>query len=137
MKKCKICDSENLISLYKVENLPLFQNKVYNSFEEAQSQKVVNVNLSQCQECGFVFNKLFTNENMDYDDNYQNEQNYSNAFVNHLDEVVDYLVENGFKDKKVVEIGCGKGYFTELLEKRGFKNIFIPFDNFKEASFIE
>lgn len=124
MSRCKICNSKNLTSLYQVENLPLFQNKVYSSVEIAKSQKVVNVNLSQCQDCGFVFNGLFTNENMDYDDSYQNEQNYSKAFVNHLDEVVDYLVENGFQDKRVVEIGCGKGYFTELLEKRGFKNIY-------------
>lgn len=124
MNKCKICDSQKLESLYKVDDLPLFQNKVYNSFEEAQSQKVVSVDLCQCQECGFVFNDLFTNENMDYDDSYQNEQNYSQYFVDYLNEIADYLIENNFQDKKIVEIGCGKGYFTELLEKRGFKNIY-------------
>lgn len=124
MNICKICDSRKLSSLYKVENLPLFQNKVYNSFEEAKSQKVVSVDLCQCQECGFVFNNLFTNEDMDYDDSYQNEQNYSQYFVNYLNEIADYLIENNFKDKKIVEIGCGKGYFTELLEKRGFENIY-------------
>ena len=43
MNRCKICDSQNLTFLYKVDDLPLFQNKVYNSFEEAQSQKVVPV----------------------------------------------------------------------------------------------
>ncbi|WP_428026144.1 class I SAM-dependent methyltransferase [Arcobacter sp.] len=124
MNRCKICDSQKLESLYRVENLPLFQNKVYNSFEEARSQKVVNVDLCQCQECGFVFNNLFTNENMDYDDSYQNEQNYSQYFVDYLNEIADYLIENNFQDKKIVEIGCGKGYFTELLEKKGFKNIY-------------
>ena len=124
MNKCKICDSQKLESLYKVDDLPLFQNKVYNSFAEAKSQKVVSVDLCQCQECGFVFNKLFTNENMDYDDSYQNEQNYSQYFVDYLNEIVSYLIKNNFQDKKIVEIGCGKGYFTELLEKRGFKNIY-------------
>lgn len=62
MKKCKICDSENLISLCKVENLPLFKIKFIILFAEAKSQKVVSVDLCQCQECGFVFNKLFTNK---------------------------------------------------------------------------
>jgi len=124
MNRCKICDSKELSSLYHIENLPLFQNKVYNSSDEAQLQKSVNVDLCQCQECGFVFNNLFTNENMDYDDSYQNEQNYSQYFVDYLNEIADYLVENNFQDKKIVEIGCGKGYFIELLEKRGFKNIY-------------
>ena len=66
MNRCKICGSQNLESLYRVDDLPLFQNKVYNSFAEAKSQKVVSVDLCQCQECRFVFNDLFTNENMDY-----------------------------------------------------------------------
>lgn len=122
--KCKICESTNLSTLYHVNSLPLFQNKVYNSFEEAKQQKEVGVDLCQCQECGFVFNAPFCNDEMDYDDDYQNEQGYSQTFVEHLNSVADYLVENDFQDKKVVEIGCGKGYFTELLEKKGFKNIF-------------
>lgn len=124
MNRCKICNSKKLSSLYYVGNLPLFQNKVYNSYEEASLQKEVSVDLCQCQDCGFVFNNLFTNKDMDYDDSYQNEQSYSQYFVDYLNEMVDYLVENNFQDKKIVEIGCGKGYFTELLEKRGFKNIY-------------
>lgn len=122
--KCSICDSTKLTHLYQVSCLPLFQNKVYNSFEEAKQQKEVDVDLCQCYECGFVFNGLFSNDEMDYDDDYQNEQNYSKAFVEHLNSVADYLVDNGFQDKNIVEIGCGKGYFTELLEKKGFKNIY-------------
>lgn len=61
---------------------------------------------------------------MDYDDSYQNEQNYSQYFVDYLNEIVSYLIKNNFQDKKIVEIGCGKGWLTELLEKRGFKNIY-------------
>jgi len=122
--KCKICESTKLVSLYRVSKLPLFQNKVYKSFEKAKEQKKVDVNLCQCKECGFVFNALFSNDEMDYDDDYQNEQSYSQTFVEHLNSVADILVESGFKDKKVIEIGCGKGYFTELLEKKGFKNIY-------------
>ncbi|NLW03772.1 MAG: methyltransferase domain-containing protein [Pseudomonadaceae bacterium] len=122
--KCPICESTKLISLYKVSDLPLFQNKVYNSPEEAIKQKEVDISLCQCNECGFVFNELFNNEEMDYDVNYQNEQNYSSYFVEHLNSVADYLIENGFQEKNVIEIGCGKGYFTELLEEKGFKNIY-------------
>jgi len=122
--KCKICKSTKLTTLYYVDDLPLFQNKTYHSSEESRRQKKVGVNLCQCQDCGFVFNGLFNNKDMDYDDDYQNEQNYSQAFVEHLNSVVDFLIENKFKNKKIVEIGCGKGYFIELLEKKGFKYIY-------------
>lgn len=124
MKKCPICQYNKSSKLYETYNLPLFQNKVYHSFEEAKEQKIVDVNLCQCQYCGFVFNALFSNDEMDYNDDYQNEQSYSQTFIEHLNSIVDYLVTSGFQNKNIVEIGCGKGYFAELLEKKGFKNVY-------------
>jgi len=38
----------------------------------------------------------------------------------YLDGIVTLLIDNGFKNKKIVEIGCGKGYFFEKLIKAGF-----------------
>ncbi|MDO9207219.1 MAG: class I SAM-dependent methyltransferase [Sulfuricurvum sp.] len=122
-KHCKICDSVELSTLYQIESLPLFQNKVYETQTIAVEQKTVPVLLCQCQECGFVFNSVFDNSHMDYDDNYQNEQNYSGTFVQHLHDVAAFLTTQGLKEKNIVEIGCGKGYFVELLEKNGFQNV--------------
>lgn len=121
--KCTICNSVELSNLYKVDNLPLFQNKVYNSCKNAMVQKVIGLELCQCSNCGFVFNKSFIDDDMNYDETYQNEQNYSQYFIEYLNSIVDYLIENDFKDKRIVEIGCGKGFFTELLEKRGFSKV--------------
>lgn len=39
MIKCKFCESENLTEIYKIDNLPLFQNKVYETQYDAQVQK--------------------------------------------------------------------------------------------------
>lgn len=122
-KHCKICDSAALSTLYQIESLPLFQNKVYETKSIAVKQKTVPVILCQCQECGFVFNSVFDDSHMDYDANYQNEQNYSGTFVKHLHDVANFLTTQGLKEKNIIEIGCGKGYFVELLEKNGFQNI--------------
>lgn len=124
MSVCKVCNSNSLLILYHVDNLPLFQNKVYTAEKLAKSQHTASVKLCQCQDCGFVFNADFDASQMDYDQEYQNEQNYSIAFVNHLKEVCDYLISENFKDKKIVEIGCGKGYFVELMQSKGFSNIY-------------
>lgn len=123
IKHCKICDSAVLSTLYQIDNLPLFQNKVYETKSIAVEQKTVPVMLCQCQKCGFVFNSVFDDSQMDYDADYQNEQNYSGTFVKHLHDVAAFLTAQGLKEKNIVEIGCGKGYFVALLEENGFQNV--------------
>jgi len=123
MKNCRICDSVHLLELYKADSLPLFQNKVFDTEAEAKNQQTGMVTLVQCQECGFIFNSSFDSSLMQYDINYQNEQSHSVDFVRHLNSVADFLDESGFKEKRIVEIGCGKGFFLDLLKSRGFTNI--------------
>lgn len=128
-----MCNSNSLVTLHSADGLPLFQNKVFSSEALAKSQQTASIELSQCQDCGFVFNAAFDPLVMEYDEEYQNEQNYSQAFKNHLQEVCDYLERENFKDKNIVEIGCGKGYFVELLQNRGFSNVY-GFDPAYEGS---
>ena len=127
MIKCKFCESENLTEIYKIDNLPLFQNKVYETQYDAQVQKTGMLVLKKCLDCGFVYNDSFDSSLMAYDKNYQNEQGYSSEFLTHLHSIVIFLEEQGFKKKKIIEIGCGKGFFLELLKKNGFVDV-IGFD---------
>ena len=75
--------------------------------------------LVQSADSGFVFNRLFEPSLMVYDINYQNEQSNSLYFKNHLKSVLELLISKGIKDKKVVEIGCGKGVFFEMMLDAG------------------
>ena len=56
---------------------------------------------------------------MVYDLNYQNEQSNSRVFKEHLQQVLSMLSSFGMKNKKVVEVGCGKGVFFEMMLKEG------------------
>ncbi|HRQ57969.1 MAG TPA: class I SAM-dependent methyltransferase [Azoarcus taiwanensis] len=56
---------------------------------------------------------------MEYDEGYQNEQAHSEAFKRHL-EAVSGIVGRCLGRQGIVEIGCGKGYFLELLSANGF-----------------
>jgi SAM-dependent methyltransferase len=67
---------------------------------------------------GIIENVLFHNSLIHYDLDYDNEQANSTTFKNHLQEVIEILIPFSL-NKKVVEIGCGKGYFLELFRKRG------------------
>jgi hypothetical protein len=58
---------------------------------------------------------------MRYDANYQNEQAHSPYFREHLEQIVDSIKDLVPSRGKIVEIGCGKGFFLEKLQKKGFK----------------
>jgi Methyltransferase domain/C-methyltransferase C-terminal domain len=107
----------NLAGIFKQHNVPVFQNKVYPSVEMAVKAEKGEVELVQSLISGFVFNNAFTPHIMNYDVHYQNEQSNSAVFKNHLSDVLELLKSFGIKNKKVVEVGCGKGVFFDMMLK--------------------
>jgi SAM-dependent methyltransferase len=120
---CPLCHSPNLQEVYKVQGIPLFQNRVYESEWEAKAATAGNLKLLACDSCGFVFNQEFDPEKMVYDGGYQNEQAHSKCFQGYLDEVINLLETKGLPGRGIVEIGCGKGFFLERLRGRGYEVI--------------
>jgi SAM-dependent methyltransferase len=118
--KCKLCKSDNLSIIYTASDIPVFQNKVYKTVIEAENAMTGNVKLAMCQHCGFVFNTDFDHTMMNYDEQYQNEQAHSAYFQKYLGELINLLTEKKFHKKKIIEIGCGKGFFLEMLLESGF-----------------
>lgn len=117
--KSPLTGKPNVELIYKQNSVPLFQNKVYNSFDEAVMSPVSDVMLSQCKDTGFVFNSNFDINRLDYDSNYQNEQSNSSFFQEHLNSVINLLESNSLTEGKVLEVGCGKGFFMDMLLKKG------------------
>ncbi len=109
----------NLETVFRQTNVPVFQNKVYPSPEQALIAEKGQVELVQSLISGFVFNKSFISHKMNYDVHYQNEQSNSGVFKNHLLNVLHILESFGVENKKVVEVGCGKGTFFEMMLKEG------------------
>lgn len=65
-----------------------------------------------------VENESFDESLIRYDSDYQNSQAFSPRFQSHLEHMAD-LVETHFPGGgKLVEVGCGKGDFIELIEKK-------------------
>ncbi len=106
--------------IYRVEQLPVFQNRMFNSQEEAKNCVKDDVILVQDLETGLIFNQAFQPELMEYNADYQNETAVSNEFCKHL-EHVSKVIRSHFWGKSLIEVGCGKGYFLEHLQKLGFE----------------
>ena len=103
--------------LYRADQLPVFQNWMYNSADEARSCPRGDMRLVQQAETGLVYNAAFQPELMIYGPQYQNEQAVSPLFHQHLEKVSGIVAQN-IGLAALVEIGCGKGYFLEMLQKR-------------------
>lgn len=108
-----------MITLYVQNNFPVFQNKVYDTFEEAVDCTKGDIKLVEDEISGLVYNAAFQPELMNYDNNYNNEQSNSPFFQGHLNDVID-IIEKLIGKEKLVEVGCGKGFFLELLLEQGF-----------------
>lgn len=109
-----------LIELYRAEQLPVFQNRMFYSETEAKECARGDVVLVRDMETGLIFNQTFRPELMQYDSDYQNEQAISSLFQLHLDEVAK-IIDKHFHAMSLIEVGCGKGYFLEHLRARGFQ----------------
>ena len=105
--------------LYQQDDYPIFQNRMYDSIEEAVACPKGNIRLVEDLETGLVYNSAFCPDLMTYDGNYQNEQAISPVFQQHL-EIVSTTVKRTMGQKRLVEVGCGKGYFLEMLLSKGF-----------------
>lgn len=105
--------------LYRVEQLPVFQNRMYDTALEARNCPKGDIHLVEDQVTGLVHNLAFRPELMVYDNHYQNEQAVSPLFQEHLESAAT-LIEQWMGRKRLVEVGCGKGYFLEMLLAKGF-----------------
>ena len=105
--------------LYEIEQLPIFQNRMYDSKEEAINCPKGDVRLVENLKSGLVYNEAFRPELMQYDDHYQNEQAVSPLFRAHLETVIQ-IIANAMGRQSIVEVGCGKGFFLEMLLAHGF-----------------
>ena len=121
--------------LYRISDIPVYQNVVFDSEADAVACPKGEVVLAQDPETGLVRNISFDVSLVRYDIRYQNEQANSPVFQNHLESVADIIDRHfgtrrpedrnrknatGSQEKDIIEIGCGKGSFLERLLARGY-----------------
>ena len=108
----------NMRKLLRLENLPVYQNKMFDTAIAARACPCGDVFLAQNAASGLVSNLSFDPSKLDYDDSYQNEQGHSSAFQDHVSEVLA-IIDRQFRSANILEIGCGKGAFLDHLRRAG------------------
>lgn len=112
--------SDALKELYRQTALPVFQNRMYDSVAAGRDCPKGDVRLVEDLRTGLVRNAEFDPVLMDYDAAYQNEQGNSPRFRSHMNDVADLVLEHMGREG-LIEVGCGKGLFLEVLAERGVR----------------
>lgn len=68
---------------------------------------------------GFVENGAFDPTRLVYDKNYQNNQSVSDVFLRHMQAMYALIHARYPAGAKLVEVGCGKGHFLDLVKAAG------------------
>lgn len=123
-KKCPVCDSHKTIEVYSFPPAPIMQNSLAESKRMALKTRLSVVVLYGCIECNHVWNAAFEESLTSYSNSYNNSQSASAHFTEYTKRLAERLVsEYGLCEKKVVEVGCGKGQFMQLLRDAGVKRL--------------
>lgn len=91
------------------------QNYVYRSREEALASLTGRFDLRACPTCGFAFNAEFDKSLLTYDENYDNLVP-SKVIEDYYRQIAGFLYDNfNLANGTLIEIGCGKGAFLNIL----------------------
>lgn len=115
---CPGCRMHVDVDVVTLPPTPMTLNYVYKDRQKAQAAPAAPVILRQCKTCGLVYVAPNSAQAV-YDERYENRQSFSDVFTEHLEHVAETLKILLPKPKvHVLEIGCGKGDFLELLARR-------------------
>lgn len=117
---CWSCGEPGPRPFYRLHGIPISSCVLLRSREQALGFPKGELELAFCEQCGFIQNNLFDPELLDYTQDYEESQGFSATFEAFAQGLVDRLIERyGIRNKKVFEVGCGKGDFLSLVCRSG------------------
>ena len=123
MEKCIVCGSQKIIPVIKILEMPIFCNVLLSSKTEAINALKGDLDICFCENCGHIFNKAFNSRILKYTEDYDNTLRYSRKFQTFAEELAYMLIRKyAINRKNVIDIGCGKGDFLNLICTLGNNN---------------
>ncbi|BDQ32903.1 class I SAM-dependent methyltransferase [Pseudodesulfovibrio portus] len=117
--KCIVCESTDIEVAFHLENGPRYAQKLLDSPDDKGGDRM-DVKLYKCCDCGMIQIDPDTLEHDEYFEDYLMSRSCTELYVQYDNELTDTLDEKyGLKGQNIVEVGCGDGFFGELLIQRG------------------
>lgn len=117
---CPTCKSIEIEDFYEIKKAPVFSLVTIKTKEEALRIPRKDITLSFCNNCGLIFNSSFDTSVDYFTQGYEDQQGFSQTFINFITGVTQTFIDKyDLYNKNIVEIGCGKGDFINLIAKLG------------------
>ena len=117
---CPCCHGTDLEDFFTIRSAPTQSLVTIRNREEALAIPRKDIVLTFCNACGFIFNSEFDTSIDYYTQGYEDQQGFSPTFVKFITGITQPLNDrHGIRNKRVIEIGCGKGDFIRLISKLG------------------
>jgi 2-polyprenyl-3-methyl-5-hydroxy-6-metoxy-1,4-benzoquinol methylase len=119
-KCCPLCDSPDIEVFIQIPEVPVHCNLLWRTSAQALAAPRGDISLAYCRSCAHIFNTVFNPELMNYDHAYENSLHFSPRFHSYARSLAEDIIERfSLRGKTVIEIGCGKGDFLNLLVEGG------------------
>lgn len=117
-ESCPVCGSGATRTLLDIRDVPVMCNVQWPTFEAARAAPSGDIELRLCSHCGHLYNGAFDPDKVEYVGDYDNALHHSPRFRDYAGDLARALVRRyDLAGKTVVEIGCGNGYFLNLLHE--------------------
>jgi len=128
MNTCPNCTHSALEPFYEVHNIPVHSVLLIRDQKKARTFPRGDLHLAVCTHCGFITNTAFDASLLQYSHAYEETQGFSPTFSAFHRRLAQMLIRrHHLYNKRIIEIGCGKGEFLTLLCEEG-NNEGIGFD---------
>ena len=114
--KCPQCGTAGSSPVVELNNVPIVPNTAWTNEKSALAAALTSMCLVACSRCQLIYNVRFDKDLIAYRETYGNALHYSETFQRYSQDLVERLAARyGLSAGLVVEIGCGNGYFLDLL----------------------
>lgn len=117
---CTNCRNDKMDVFFVQHSVPVNSCILLPTKEEALAYPRGDIELGHCPSCGFISNTAFDPSLIEYSSRYEETQGFSPTFNKFHDALARRMVDRyDLHGKHVLEIGCGKGEFLNMVCKMG------------------